>query len=775
MVASIAELTSAATSVRYYARDGLVSEDDPGHRLASRWHGRAAEALGLSGPVDAEPFGSLLQGHVPGTGIRLGSIRNGLHRHRPGIDLVLSAPKSVALEALFEGDERVVDGHRQAVDETLDWIENRLLETRIHDRSTGKRPRVRADGMAAATFRHHASRNHDPQIHTHCVIANMTRTPSARWGPVEPTSLRRNRNLIGAFYRNRLAAKLHDLGFVIVPTLIGRVPGFEIAGYDQAFLDAFSSRRREILQYLDRLGLPRTSRAAGLAALITRRRKVDRRLDVLRPEWRARAEHLGLFRPRSLARPTAQERSPDPPLPDRSVTAIVWRAVEYLEGKAPVFSTAELTAIALGHAPGRHTPAMVEQTIARLRRDGHLLETERRGMDRVFTTPCIVEAEKTVVSWVTCRNGIPLSTSKEFQKRTQSLDAASRQALNTLVFSRHQVAGLRLPPDDGRFALLKHLAAIARDRPLHGLAPTPAGIRDLQHRTGLPGSTLEDFLQRHASVPENSGRLAGGVVVVDGACGITAIEMAGLARTASRLSLARVVLVADTVERKRPDPRQPFRLMAEAGMPVADLGSELSLVETVRLIYPFEAGPGTTRPIVEVDHEHLSDEAVRLWLALSPKTRAATAILAGTPELRADIHDAMGVDRAKAPGIGIERLVDRRMNRDQLADLANFQEGDVLVFRRDVHGCSRDTISTITGVKDGMVEHVDSGGRSLSFRPTAGTFRNLAVHETETILYPRRRPRTSGIRPPHRNRQRHRGGPGPPRPWQGPTPPARPQ
>ena len=93
----------------------------------------------------------------------------------------------------------------------------------------------------------------------------------------------------------------------------------------------------------------------------------------------------------------------------------------------------------------------------------------------------------------------------------------------------------------------------------------------------------------------------------------------------------------------------------------------------------------------------------------------------------------MGADRAKEPGIGIERLVDRRMNRDQLADPANFQEGDVLVFRRDVHGCSRSTISTVTGVKDGMVEHVDSGGRSLSFRPTAGTFRNLAIHETETV------------------------------------------
>lgn len=177
MVASIAQLTSAATSVRYYARDGQVREDDPEHRLASRWHGMGARALGLAGPVDAESFQAVLEGHVPGTGLRLGSIRKGRHRHRPGVDLVFSAPKSVALEALFEGDERVVDAHDHAAKEALDWIEERFLETRGFDRETGRRPRVRADQLVAATFRHIASRNHDPQIHTHCApsVLNQNR------------------------------------------------------------------------------------------------------------------------------------------------------------------------------------------------------------------------------------------------------------------------------------------------------------------------------------------------------------------------------------------------------------------------------------------------------------------------------------------------------------------------------------------------------------------------------------------------------------------------
>lgn len=178
MVASIAQLTSAATSVSYYSRDGQVREDDPGHRLASSWQGKGARALGLAGPVEAEPFQAVLEGHVPGTDQRLGSIRQGQHRHRPGVDLVFSAPKSVALEALFEGDERVVDAHDHAAKVALDWIEGRFLETRGFDRETGKRPRVRADHLVAATFRHVASRNHDPQIHTHCAPLVLNRTPN---------------------------------------------------------------------------------------------------------------------------------------------------------------------------------------------------------------------------------------------------------------------------------------------------------------------------------------------------------------------------------------------------------------------------------------------------------------------------------------------------------------------------------------------------------------------------------------------------------------------
>ncbi len=124
--------------------------------------------------------------------------------------------------------------HDRAVRDTLDWIGAEFLQTRGYDPNTGKRPREAADGMIATTFRHVASRGNDPQLHTHVVLANMTRSQADTWRSVEPTLLMRNRRLIGAWYRNTLARILTDGGYRLTPTTVGGLPGFEFADYSQA-------------------------------------------------------------------------------------------------------------------------------------------------------------------------------------------------------------------------------------------------------------------------------------------------------------------------------------------------------------------------------------------------------------------------------------------------------------------------------------------------------------------------------------------------------------
>ncbi|MDE0523785.1 MAG: relaxase domain-containing protein [Boseongicola sp.] len=202
MVATVTSLTSAAVTTRYFERDGYYAKADPEHRKASRWHGEGAAALGLGRHVAPSRFEAVLAGAVPGTDITLGRIRDGRREHRPGLDVTLQAPKSVSLAALVAGDGRIVRAHDEAVRATLDFVEGNLLVVRQWDRERKRHVRVPSPSMVAATFRHKANRNLEPHLHTHAVIANMTRKPDGKWASLDTGALGRSERLIGAHYRN---------------------------------------------------------------------------------------------------------------------------------------------------------------------------------------------------------------------------------------------------------------------------------------------------------------------------------------------------------------------------------------------------------------------------------------------------------------------------------------------------------------------------------------------------------------------------------------------
>ena len=301
MVVSIGAIASAAQGVSYFERDGYYARDDHEHQKASAWAGKGAEALGLSGPVDPDIFKDVLEGTVPdGSGRRLGRPgKDGSLVHRPGRDLTFSAPKSVSLVALLGNDDAVTAAHDTAVRRTLVWLEATTIQTRMKNPETGRLGYAGDQKMVAATFRHDTSRNLDPQLHTHVVVANMVQgedggTPrSGKWRTMANESLYRRQKLIGMVYRNELARELEALGYGVEKTHAdGR---FEIAGVPRTVIEAFSTRRAEIEAAMHERGLGDTAgnpHLAERAALMTRdhKREVDR--DVLRGNWREQAASL---------------------------------------------------------------------------------------------------------------------------------------------------------------------------------------------------------------------------------------------------------------------------------------------------------------------------------------------------------------------------------------------------------------------------------------------------------------------------------------------------
>ena len=202
--------------------------------------------LGLSGPVEPDVFMDVLEGAVPdGSGRRLGRReKDGSITHRPGRDLTFSAPKSVSLVAMLGGDADVAAAHDAAVRRTLDWLEATTIQTRMKDPETGLLVHAEGQKMVAATFRHEVSRNLDPQLHTHAVIANMVQGEDGKWRTMANETLYRRKMLTGMVYRSELARGLQALGYAIEKTHAdGR---FEIAGVSRDTVEAFSTRRAEI-------------------------------------------------------------------------------------------------------------------------------------------------------------------------------------------------------------------------------------------------------------------------------------------------------------------------------------------------------------------------------------------------------------------------------------------------------------------------------------------------------------------------------------------------
>ena len=775
MVASLSEVGSASATVAYFAREGYYAKDDRRVYLSSHWHGRASRALGLPEHVSSRPFEKVLAGYVPGTEIRLGRARDGEHQHRPGLDLTLSAPKSVSLEALLYGDRRVTGAHDAAVRATLDWVEAELLQTRGYDPATGRRPRVAADGMVAATFRHLSSRDQDPQLHTHCVIANMTRNRAGEWRSMEPTEIRRNVKLIGAYYRQELAGRLIAMGFGIETTMIGGVPGFEIAGYPRELLDAFSSRRREILAWLEKHGLPFSAALTQQAALITRRRKAERGLDELRADWTARAEKLGVSRDRSVAklgrarktsrkavrkagRPyvrSAAELAPEPP--GLSAREIVWRAVEHLAERASVFRGSDVRAMALSHAPGRYGLAKIDAAVAALTGDGHLVEANARG-GRSFVTGDALRSEREIVTRMREGKGEAraLASEARVSERLEetTLTAGQKEAVRTIVLSDDRIVAVQGAAGTGKTTMLREALGLTGDRKAILLAPSAAAARVLADETGARARTLQWFLTRYGDVGDarkmdNARREhEGSVLVLDESSMVSTAQMELLMRISERLRMARLVLVGDRGQLRAVTAGEPFRALQDAGIATAGMDEIVrqrdpalkGVVERLQAGRPGEA-LGGLEEVHEVPHEELAGTAARLWLELDPEKRAGTAILAPTHFIRAEIHRVVRDGLARegvlhGREIEIERFVNRHLTAAQRADVLNHEPGDYVIFHSRVPPLR---------VMEGdacRVERVDGDhvflahptGRTVRIRPGDGWVRyRFGIYETARI------------------------------------------
>jgi len=277
---ALAKNIGTAQANRYYDKDDYYTKDAA---APSAWHGKGAEALGLSGAVKPADFKALVRGELPdGT-----TLHRGGSNRRAGTDFEFSAPKSFSIQALVAGDERLVRVHQKAVAVARQRIEA-TTATRV---TKNGKTRVEVTGKAVmAEFLHTTSRAGDPDLHSHVVALNLTQRQDGQWRSVDNTAMFREQRLMYEIYLSELAMGARELGYQITT---GKHGNPELAHISREQIERFSSRAAAIEAALQaqRLTLetatPRQKKAATMA---TRKAKQDYDRAALAREWRERAK-----------------------------------------------------------------------------------------------------------------------------------------------------------------------------------------------------------------------------------------------------------------------------------------------------------------------------------------------------------------------------------------------------------------------------------------------------------------------------------------------------
>lgn len=264
-------------------------------KLNSRWYGKGAQELKLSGAVNNEEvFENICAGLSPDGSKKLSRRFLNPKNRRAATDFTFSAPKTVSLIALIAEDKEIIKAHQLAVEQTLDLIEEQYASTRAT--IGGTRQIFNTGNLVVAEFDHIESRELDPHLHTHALIMNMTQLHSGEWYSNFNDLIFKSKKLLGMYYQSRLAEKVQKLGYSIEHNDHGQ---FEIKGFKQQDKEEFSKRRLKILA---RVSQKSTWSEREKAWASTRTPKVNIEIEELKQKWVQEATALKIIFPKPRLR-----------------------------------------------------------------------------------------------------------------------------------------------------------------------------------------------------------------------------------------------------------------------------------------------------------------------------------------------------------------------------------------------------------------------------------------------------------------------------------------
>ncbi len=691
-VANYCEHRSRANGVGYYSGGA-----------PSAWHGAGAEALGLEGPVNRDDLVRVLEGQLP-DGTDLTTRGNREHDRRLGVDLTISAPKSVSLQALAGGDERILTAHDLAVRKALDLVEREVLTAR---RGKGGAEHENTGSLVTATYRHEDSRpvngHVDPQLHTHCIVANATRRADGTWATMDLQFGEHSvlMHLADAHYKNELALELQKAGYDIRRT----EDGFELEHITDEQIARFSGRTAQIDEALAERGLTReTSDATDrvLANLATREDKTqDDKCDQAWV-WRQEAREAGV----ALDRPAEGRATAPSDLSHEAVKS----GTRHLSERETVFRRDALRLEALKAGMGDTTLAGVDRAI----------EVESGGLldagDGKFTTRDALHREQAILARARAGRGksAPLMEPEGATLYVEQREVAQgfkysdgqREALLLGLTSADRYTGIVGAAGSGKTTSMRGFVEAARDQGFEviGIAPSAKARNELESAGAEVNRTTASFLSReHDYNPQR-------VVILDEAGMVSARDMDALMRKVEAEG-GRLVLVGDPRQLTAVEAGQPFAQLIETGAM-----AHATIDEIKRQVDPdlraiaqaFARGDASSatrkamdytvsaqieaqdpaKPTVQERRAGIARATAEAYLSLSAEERVQTLVLSGTHAVRQQVNEQI---------------------REGLRERGVVSRTEVQIQALDKAGLTREKATQVESYRAGMVVRLEAG------------------------------------------------------------------
>jgi conjugative relaxase-like TrwC/TraI family protein len=532
--------------------------------VQGEWIGLAAPALGLVGAVTEPAFEALRLNRHPQTGEPL---TQRLVKDRVAFfDIQLSAPKDVSVLALVGGDERIRDAFVTSVRVAFEEME-RFAAVRERRGEAAFTEKFRLTGnVVGALFLHDASRDLDPQLHAHAVLANATWDRERNeWMALQPAEMMRASGYVRQVLYRELASRLRALGYEPYEM---NSKGFSVRGAEH-LRERFSKRARHVQQLAEAFTAQHKRRPSKREIeVLVRESRADKLTEIGTPEVRARQraelsnnERQALDELVRAARGAAPRQQHSHGL----VRSVLDAAFRHVYERSSVVREGEVLKAALELHPDFFRWRELREAL-----EGHADVIRKDG--EMTLRPIRQEETATIERVKAGRNRrFPLGDAATLPAR---LTTGQRRAAADLLASRDFLSILIGDAGTGKTTVLSAIEAAHRaagGRPFLPLAPTTRA-RDAITEAGFEGAdTVQRFL-----VSEPLQRSAAGRVVLVDEAGLLSTEQLNRLTTLAHAADARLLLVGDTKQHYSVQRGDALRnVLTFSGTPVVRLSEVL--------------------------------------------------------------------------------------------------------------------------------------------------------------------------------------------------------